>query len=171
MAVQHEMMGAELGKHKLLLSNAAGLQSGLQIEIAELRFREAALKEWQQEARVREADSRQEATALQQEISRERDGRLEAQKRFDLLQVQLDSTTQALSAADARFAPLLALVDKIEPTTVRAALAEARIPDLEAHIETLESLVNSSPRAQKRMFRGRKGQSQQFAQKSAPSTF
>jgi chromosome segregation ATPase len=157
MAVQHEMMGAELGEHKLLLSSAAGLQSGLQIEIAELRFREAALKEWQQEARVREAASRQEVTALQQEISRERDGRLEAQKRLDLLQVQLDSTSQALSAADARFGPLLALVDKIEPTTVRAALAEARIPDLEAHIETLEGLVNSNPRAQKRIFALAKG--------------
>lgn len=157
MGVQHAMMGAELSDHKLLLSSAAGLQSGLQIEIAELRFRESALKEWQQEARVREADSRQEATALQQEISRERDGRLEAQKRLDLLQVQLDSTTQALSAAENRFGPLLALVDKIEPTTVRAALAEARIPDLEAHIETLEGLVNSNPRAQKRIFALAKG--------------
>jgi chromosome segregation ATPase len=171
LAGQHAMMGAELGEHKLLLSSAAGLQSGLQIEIAELRFRESALKEWQQEARVREAASRQEVTALQQEISRERDGRLEAQKRLDLLQVQLDSTSQALSAADARFGPLLALVDKIEPTTVRAALAEARIPDLEAHIETLEGLVNSKPRAQKLMFRARKGQPQKFAHKSAPSTF
>ncbi len=168
MAVQHEMMGAELGEHKLLLSSAAGLQSGLQIEIAELRFREAALKEWQQEARVREADSRQEATALQQEISRERDRRLEAQKRLDLLQLQLDSTTQALSAADARYAPLLALVDKIEPLAIRAAMAESRISDLQAHIEALEGLVGSDPRLIKRLYRTRKGP-QQSGQKTMPS--
>ncbi len=168
MAVQHEMMGAELGKHKLLLSNAAGLQSGLQIEIAELRFREAALKEWQQEARVREADSRQEVSALQQEISRERDGRLEAQKRFDLLQVQLDSTTQALSASENRFGPLLALVEKNEPVAVRAAMAESRIPDLQAHIEALEGLVGSDPRLFKRLLRTRRGP-QQSGQKTMPS--
>jgi len=168
MAVQHEMMGAELGKHKLLLSSAAGLQSGLQIEIAELRFREAALKEWQQEARVREADSRQEVRALQQEISRERDGRLEAQKRFDLLQVQLDSTTQALSASENRFGPLLALVEKNEPVAVRAAMAESRIPDLQAHIEALEGLVGSDPRLFKRLLRTRRGP-QQSGQKTMPS--
>jgi FtsZ-binding cell division protein ZapB len=168
MAVQHAMMGSELGEHKLLLSSAAGLQSGLQIEIAELRFREAALKEWQQEARVREAASRQEITALQQEISRERDGRLEAQKRFDLLQVQLDSTTQALSAAENRFGPLLALVEKNEPVAVRAAMAESRIPDLQAHIEALEGLVGSDPRLFKRLLRTRRGP-QQSGQKTMPS--
>jgi len=167
LAGQHAMMSSELGEHKLLLSSAIGLQSGLQIEIAELRHREASLKVWQEEARGREADFREQVKELNSEISREREVRLEAQKRLDVLQIQLDSTNQALNAADARFAPLLALVEKIEPVAVRAAMAESRIPDLEAHIETLEGLFGSDRRAIKRLSRTRKGP--QFGQKSRPA--
>jgi len=167
LAGQHAMMSSELSEHKLLLSSAMGLQSALQIEIAELRHREASLKVWQEEARGRESDFREQVKALNSEISREREARLDAQKRLDVLQIQLDSTNQALNAADARFAPLLALVEKIEPVAVRAAMAESRIPDLEAHIETLEGLFGSGPRAIKRLLRTHKGP--QFGQKSRPS--
>lgn len=121
------------------------------LELAREQVSTKLVRERADEAAVREKSVQSELAHVRSELSKEREERLEWQKKADLLDLKLTNEERSRRDAEARIDQLVDAVRGIETAAGRASAAEASNHELRSHVAMLHSLLegiaNRSPKA------------------------